>query len=662
MERALEIDELLRHAGWLRKLAANLVRDPGRAEELVQETWLAALRNPPRASQTARPWLARVFQNLARNRRRDELTRAGHEARATPRSPGPRPDEIAAELEAQRLLAEAVARLAEPARTIVVLRYFRGLDASAIGRELALPSGTVRWKLSAALEDLRFELDRRCEGGRRAWSLLLARVLARGAPPAAASTLPWLAATAAVLVFAGWWSVRRNETLLSVGAGTAATESADAERTPAALARPTTEPETAAQTEPSARVPATLFEPTTEPARDEPDLSGRVRLDGQALTAPLTLEVFLGDGSARSLSTDESGNFELYSLEHGLGFTLRAPRYRRAGPESDWRPLTGTVPQRGLELEFLTPPALRGRAVDERGEPVPDAHGSFAVAGTASDWILDSGSLPFDCDGEGRFEIRLLALMEEHMPKFLAEERLEATLVFEAPRAGRRVLASGPLSFADHDLGDVVLERVRGLAFRVRDERGQPLSGAVARIDDHWLAQPSNPTNDKGFGELRYAPERAVKVRFSALGFADRVLAVDLGETPDVSLERTPVLEVQLEPPQGNYEPFPQVRLTARGQIFSPPDFARPFVDFEIDRIQVELGASHCFGSGSTTGETGPIEWAFFVPDSGGRCLITGLRPAVPFTIEIDPPRRTRTPKELMLASGEHKRVTLAYE
>ena len=40
----VRIDDLLAHAGWVRGLALSLVRDPGAADDLVQETWLAAMR------------------------------------------------------------------------------------------------------------------------------------------------------------------------------------------------------------------------------------------------------------------------------------------------------------------------------------------------------------------------------------------------------------------------------------------------------------------------------------------------------------------------------------------------------------------------------------------------------------------------------------------
>src|SRR5205814_10341316 len=48
-------EELLAHAGWVRALARELVRDASTADDLVQETWLAALRHPPRAGSSMRP-------------------------------------------------------------------------------------------------------------------------------------------------------------------------------------------------------------------------------------------------------------------------------------------------------------------------------------------------------------------------------------------------------------------------------------------------------------------------------------------------------------------------------------------------------------------------------------------------------------------------------
>src|SRR5215510_10676726 len=100
MDRPLEIEELLSHAGWLRRLAGSLVRDDSSADDLVQNTWVAAMRRPPRSG--ARPWLSRVMRNLVRNERRVGANRAAREASAEEERTAPPPEEILQEAEAQR--------------------------------------------------------------------------------------------------------------------------------------------------------------------------------------------------------------------------------------------------------------------------------------------------------------------------------------------------------------------------------------------------------------------------------------------------------------------------------------------------------------------------------------------------------------------------------
>lgn len=41
------IDELLAHADWVNALARRLAADAGRADDLAQDTWVAALRKRP---------------------------------------------------------------------------------------------------------------------------------------------------------------------------------------------------------------------------------------------------------------------------------------------------------------------------------------------------------------------------------------------------------------------------------------------------------------------------------------------------------------------------------------------------------------------------------------------------------------------------------------
>jgi hypothetical protein len=252
--------------------------------------------------------------------------------------------------------------------------------------------------------------------------------------------------------------------------------------------------------------------------------------------------------------------------------------------------------------------------------------------------------------------------MFEGVPKFRPGETCAGTLLIEVPRTGRCLLETGDFAPADHDLGDVVLEPARVVGFVVRAEDGVPLSGAVARLDDHWLTKPSSATNRDGRAELRCVPDRGVRVRFSALGYADRVLTVGPGDEPDVWLEPATLLEVQLEPPANTYGVFPEVVLTARDELFDPVDAPQPEIAFGTNSIQTELGASASAGWERMKNENGLRFAAHFQPDRGGKVLVAGLRPDVVFTLEAcDTARRVLARRELVLGAGERRRIALPF-
>lgn len=60
------LDDLLRQQRWLRRLAASLVVDVATADDLTQQTLLAALERPPADTAAPRAWLSTVVRNLAR--------------------------------------------------------------------------------------------------------------------------------------------------------------------------------------------------------------------------------------------------------------------------------------------------------------------------------------------------------------------------------------------------------------------------------------------------------------------------------------------------------------------------------------------------------------------------------------------------------------------
>jgi RNA polymerase sigma-70 factor (ECF subfamily) len=183
-----ETDELLAHADWLGALARRLVDDPGGAADVVQDTWLTALRHPPEREHQPRPWLAKVARNVARMRRRSEASRALRERGREESREVATPAELAARLEGQRLLAEALGKLAEPYRSTILLAYFEHATSDEIARRQGVAAGTVRWRIKVGIDALRAELDRRHDGDRRAWSLVLAPLARSHTQVAAASS------------------------------------------------------------------------------------------------------------------------------------------------------------------------------------------------------------------------------------------------------------------------------------------------------------------------------------------------------------------------------------------------------------------------------------------------------------------------------------------
>src|SRR6185369_2913889 len=127
------LDVLLRHHDWVRALARRLVADPNVADDVVQETWLEALRRPPRHATSARGWLGTVARNAARKLGRSATRRGRHETAAPPAHSRDVPaEDVAAEAEVGRRLVELVLALDEPYRSAVLLRWFEGLAPAEI--------------------------------------------------------------------------------------------------------------------------------------------------------------------------------------------------------------------------------------------------------------------------------------------------------------------------------------------------------------------------------------------------------------------------------------------------------------------------------------------------------------------------------------------------
>ena len=170
--RSVDHELLLAQSGWVQGLARTLVSDPAGAEDVAQDTMLAALSTPPLAGsdvRSLRAWLARVATNLAHLSLRHSTRRTQREARAA------RPERVCSAAEAVERasqlqhVVETLLALEEPYRSAVLLRFFEGLSHAQIAERVGASPAAVRKRLSRGLERLRERMDREHGGDRAAW-------------------------------------------------------------------------------------------------------------------------------------------------------------------------------------------------------------------------------------------------------------------------------------------------------------------------------------------------------------------------------------------------------------------------------------------------------------------------------------------------------------
>lgn len=172
--------EILAHSAWMRRLAFDLVHEPGAADDVVQKAWLVALARGPAPGRSVRAWLAGVVRHLSSKERRASARRERREERGARPEAVPATGDVVARLELHQQALDALHALPEPYRRTLSLRYLEELDGAEIARREGVPPGTVRWRLAEGLARMRAELDRRHHGERGAPGT--ARVPAPGEP------------------------------------------------------------------------------------------------------------------------------------------------------------------------------------------------------------------------------------------------------------------------------------------------------------------------------------------------------------------------------------------------------------------------------------------------------------------------------------------------
>lgn len=400
-------DAVLHELQGLRALARSLVHGDADADDLIQDTAVAAIAHPPDEDRPVRPWLATVLRNRWRMDRRGQSRREIREQIAVVESEAARPDALVDRARVLEKLAAALVALDEPFRAVVMKRYLDGQSAAQIARELGIPAGTVRWRLKTGLERLRTALD---ESTPR-WQRLLVPIAAvKGAALVKAKT-----SLVALVVFLVLAVVGGIVLVLSRG------DSAPAAKPPAIAMQHGS----AAKPHAIGGMPGVQQLSTGSPVPLDP-LPGQGRAIVEDVDAPggviagriinwstgggvsgaeLT---FTSPSGATTIRSGDAGQFELAPTGPGT-YSLAAivaPGFLPYAPELEHSPvrvaLASKKAVRGLTLFLFPALDYHGRVVDGAGNPIAGANVKLA-APPAGEQVLEKIATEWTTDRKGEF-------------------------------------------------------------------------------------------------------------------------------------------------------------------------------------------------------------------------------------------------------------------
>lgn len=453
-------------------LASHWTRDGAAAEDLVQTTFLQAMRDGAqwRAGQPVLAWLLGILQHRATDLRRREARRATD---ALPEGGGPgrepAPPQAAIDAETRARIVAAVDGLGSPYRDVLILRLLHGLEPTAIAHALGREPATVRKQFERGVELLRGLLPASvgaalallvCSG--TGLGAMRVHVLASAA--GCAATVAGTAPLATAALTAGGMTMKKT-TLLA-----AAALAAVAAFTWRFVATPPVPPThagegpvtlTASPTLAEDSSPATANDEavTRAPAIDAASIAVRIRVTARGKPAAQTrieLQWFEGAGadgpaaSAHGLTTDGEG---IATWQGAATPSLRTVRVQRVGDDHLlWcTPVVVAPDEHVVDLVATVmwlPCTLRGtvRAVD--GTPIADATVSLNASpgirtGDDGTYTLRAGTgddeRPVIAWAEGFVE----TMLSPDLPDGTTTRTLDFTLRPGARIAGRVVDAAG---------------------------------------------------------------------------------------------------------------------------------------------------------------------------------------------------------------------------
>ena len=161
---------VLRYQRPIYGLIVRMVKDPARAEELAQDTFVKAFRalHTYDVQRKFSAWLLTIAHHVAIDELRkcsidtepiEQTTADGERTREFADMSTPTPAVLAERGELAAVLQTAIGRLRPEYREVVTLRYERELDYEEIADITGLPMGTVKSSLHRARKELAEHLE-----------------------------------------------------------------------------------------------------------------------------------------------------------------------------------------------------------------------------------------------------------------------------------------------------------------------------------------------------------------------------------------------------------------------------------------------------------------------------------------------------------------------
>lgn len=154
------------------RVAYLIVGSAQEAEDAAQDGFLRAYRalGQLRADAPLRPWLLTIIANVARTRRaraaQHPTVELGAAADRAVDVVDASPEQVAMIAEQRRELLAAIQGLRPEDREVIAGRYFLDLSEAEMAGVLGCPRGTVKSRLSRALQRLRLQLAANAAPGR----------------------------------------------------------------------------------------------------------------------------------------------------------------------------------------------------------------------------------------------------------------------------------------------------------------------------------------------------------------------------------------------------------------------------------------------------------------------------------------------------------------